>query len=166
VRISGTTLYLITRNLDTQSVSPTVFEFHVGAADLTGVSLSGSGSMRSDGILRAESFQASVSGSGDVRLELDIASELTATVSGSGDLVFSGAANHVNVTVSGSGTADLRAMPAQSAEALVSGSGEAYVYASDSLNARVSGSGDVFYYGAPQSVTRAVTGSGRITDRG
>ncbi|MCL2563521.1 MAG: DUF2807 domain-containing protein [Oscillospiraceae bacterium] len=165
VRISGTTLYLSTRSVNNQGMSPTVFQFRVGAADLTAVSLMGSGSIRSDGVIRAEAFEVSVMGSGDVRLEVDIADNLDAMVGGSGELVLSGAANHVHVTVSGSGTANLREVPVETGVVTVSGSGVARVYVSDDLTATVSGSGDVFYYGDPQRVTRTITGSGAIRGR-
>jgi len=150
VHISGTTLYLSTevRNI---SFSPTLFQFHVGAADLTAVSLTGSGHIRGEGVRYAPHFEATLTGSGDMFFELNIANDLTATVSGSGEIVLQGAATHANIAVSGSGEADLRALFAQSATATVNGSGEARVYAEESLSVTVTGSGDVFYYGNPQT---------------
>ena len=164
VRISGSTLYLSTQNI-TQSISPTVFRFHVGTTGLHAVNLTGSGSIRGDGILRADHFEAGVTGSGDVNLEVDIAGDLNAAVGGSGELVLRGSAAYVNISVSGSGTADLREVPVQNAEVRVTGSGDAHVRAAEDLRATVAGSGDIFYHGAPANVTRSVTGSGSISGR-
>jgi len=129
------------------------------------VHLAGSGGVRNDGVLYADTFEASVAGSGDMRLEVAITSHLDAVVSGSGELVLRGAADHVDITVSGSGVANLRGVSTQNAVVTVAGSGEANVYASAHLDARVSGSGDVFYYGDPPNVTRTITGSGSINGR-
>jgi len=162
VSISGTTLYIATRNVNNQGISPTVFQFHVGVADLVAVSVTGSGSVRGEGVRQADGFEASVTGSGDVRLAVDAVNDIDAIIGGSGEIVLSGTASHVNITVTGSGTADIRAVHAPTAEARVTGSGEAIVYAAESLTATVSGSGDIIYHGDPVDVTRSVTGSGSI----
>ena len=160
VRIVGETLYLSTRS---QNISPTVFRFYVGVNDLTGVSLTGSGSVRSNDIINADRFEASVSGSGDIRLEVDIVNNLDVAVAGSGQIVLTGAAEHLNVAIAGSGTANLRDLSAQNAAVAVSGSGRANVYAVNSLSAAVLGSGRIHYYGNPQNLNTNISGSGRIT---
>ncbi|MCL2368706.1 MAG: DUF2807 domain-containing protein [Oscillospiraceae bacterium] len=165
VRVSGNTLYLATRSVNNRGISPTVFQFHVGVADLTAVNLAGSGSIRNEGVLHTDTFEASITGSGDMGLDLEVTGDLDTTVGGSGRMVLRGTADHVNVTVSGSGTADLRGVPVQNASARVSGSGEARLYVTETLDATVSGSGDIFYHGNPQTVTQRITGSGSISGR-
>ena len=161
VYVSGTTLYLSVQNV-THMTSPTLFQFHVGVADLAAVRLAGSGSIRSDGVFRTDTFEAVVTGSGDIRLSVDIADEIDASVSGSGDILLSGSADRVNVVVAGSGTADLRNVSAGSAVASVAGSGVAIVYATGSVQATVTGSGNVIYHGDPPNVNTSVTGSGNV----
>jgi hypothetical protein len=126
------------------------------------VTLSGSGDIVGKKTLKASNFSTTMSGSGDITLEVE-AQNMTATMSGSGDMNLSGKAVDFNVTVSGSG--DIRAfdLEADNVEATVSGSADIKVTARENLKARVSGSGDITYRGNPAKVDTKTSGSGDIS---
>ena len=131
---------------------------------LTAVSLSGSGDVRSKNKIKATEFKSTLSGSGDIHLDID-AKEVTGEVTGSGDMVLKGQSEEFKCTVTGSG--DLNASDLESAivSAKVTGSGDCSVYCTASLEARVTGSGDISYYGDPKKKDTKVTGSGDISKR-
>jgi hypothetical protein len=75
----------------------------------------------------------------------------------------SGTADRVAVTVSGSGEAQLGAVVARDARAVVSGSGRIVLNATESLDASVPGSGSIVYSGEPEHVSSSITGVGVVT---
>lgn len=140
--VRGGTLHLGFEELT--SVSPTRLVFTVGVDDLTGISISGSGNVKADGI-QTDLLDIGVSGSGDLELE--------------------GEATRQEVGISGSGKyrgGDLRS---ETAEVNVSGSGDVTIWATDSLDVSVSGSGSVDYYGSP-AVNSSTSGSGSVNSLG
>jgi hypothetical protein len=106
---------------------------------------------------------ASVAGSGDIRVTGLKAESMEATITGSGDVTLKGAADRLRARITGSG--DLRAgdLAAKDVHVSVTGSGDATVRATEQLDASVTGSGDVHYYGNPPQVRKNVTGSGDIS---
>lgn len=125
------------------------------------IALSGSGSITGNTTLEADFFNTSISGSGDVLL--NVATEkLKIALSGSGDVNLSGSTNQLEIHVSGSG--DIRAyeLVANSVETIISGSADIQVTANESLVARVSGSGDVHYRGNPSKIDSKTSGSGNV----
>jgi hypothetical protein len=104
-----------------------------------------------------------LTGSGNI-LVSDIKTEsLTVTLSGSGNLLGSGTATSLDISVSGTGNARFTQLPANNVHAVVSGSGAIFVTATKSLDASIPGSGTIIYRGNPQQVTKSVTGPGAIT---
>ncbi len=134
----------------------------VPVESVSGVSLSGSGDIVGKTVLKSDNFKTSISGSGDISLEVE-AKSLDASMSGSGDLRLSGRATDFEVSVSGSG--DIRAydLEADFVEAQVSGSADIKVTAKEMLKARVSGSGDISYKGNPKKIDTKSSGSGDIS---
>ncbi len=130
--------------------------------DISKVSLVGSGDIDSRDAISADSFKASVVGSGDVILEVNSKS-LEAKVTGSGDLELSGSTDELEVRISGSGDFKGFDLEAQNTDASVSGSGDAKVVAKQSLRARVNGSGDIVYRGNPERQDTKTSGSGDIS---
>ncbi|MCK0162019.1 head GIN domain-containing protein [Allomuricauda sp. F6463D] len=126
------------------------------------VSLSGSGDVVGKTMIRSDSFNASMSGSGDVTLLVE-ADDLEASLSGSGDINLSGRATDFTVRVSGSGDIKAYDLEADFVKATVSGSADIKVTANESIDARVSGSGDIHYRGNPKKISSKASGSGDIT---
>lgn len=129
--------------------------------DLNSVSLTGSGDVLTSDVIKSETFETELTGSGDMILEVE-ATTIDAKITGSGDLKLSGKTTELEIKVTGSGDFSGKGLNAQNTQVYVSGSGDAIVYASKSLKARVNGSGDINYYGNPASTDTKVMGSGDI----
>ncbi|WP_395075588.1 head GIN domain-containing protein [Flavobacterium sp.] len=128
---------------------------------ISAVSLSGSGDVNTRNSIKADKFVATLSGSGDLNLEVD-AKDVQANLSGSGDVRLKGKSDKLTAKISGSGDVTANNLMATDVEASISGSGDIRVNCTGNLNARVSGSGDIFYSGEPQSKDTKVSGSGNI----
>jgi len=134
----------------------------VPVESINAVSLSGSGDIVGKKTIKTTNFNTSMSGSGDITLDLN-ASSISASMSGSGDINLSGSTTDFDVTISGSGDIKAYELEADNVDANVSGSADIKVTANESLKARVSGSGDIHYKGNPEKVDNKTSGSGDIT---
>jgi hypothetical protein len=119
-RIEGSALVIDTRD-NLQNNFP--MKVYVHTTELSEVKLSGSGLMHAEDII-----------TGDLEI----------TISGSGDIFFSGVAEHVQTSISGSGTMDLGLICTD-------------------LNADISGSGDMDIVGAANSGDIHISGSGSVS---
>jgi len=129
---------------------------------INSVYLSGSGDITSEKTLTADSFKATISGSGDISLDLAV-KELKTSISGSGDIELTGNTDIFDLSISGSGDIDAFKLAANHVDVSVSGSGDIKVTANKSIKARVSGSGDINYRGNPEKVDTKSSGSGDIS---
>ncbi|MEM1339518.1 MAG: head GIN domain-containing protein [Bacteroidota bacterium] len=134
----------------------------VPVESVDGVSLSGSGDIVSKTTLTSDNFKTSISGSGDITLQVE-AKSIDASMSGSGDINLSGKATDFEVSVSGSGDIKAYDLSAEFVDAQVSGSADIRVTANQMLKARVSGSGDIRYKGNPKKIDTKSSGSGDIS---
>ncbi|MHA7057343.1 head GIN domain-containing protein [Aquimarina sp. M1] len=130
--------------------------------DLDEVSLSGSGDIYGNDVIKASNFKTSVSGSGDIRLAVE-AIRMESYVSGSGDLELRGTTDNLECKVTGSGDVKAYDLKAKDVIASVTGSGDIKITSTASLKARVTGSGDIDYQGNPEREDKKVSGSGDIT---
>ena len=130
--------------------------------DINAVTLSGSGDIVGKTTLKANNFKTSISGSGDITLDVD-ANEVKATMSGSGDINLSGKTGDLEVRVSGSGDIKAYDLEADYVSAEVSGSADVKVTVNQTLKARVSGSGDISYRGNPKKIDSKTSGSGDVS---
>ena len=128
---------------------------------INAVGLSGSGDVISKDVIKSDNFEVSVSGSGDIELEVDT-NHLHASVSGSGDVDLSGTTNEFDASVVGSGDIDAYGLISDKASLKISGSGGMNLTVKKELEARVSGSGDIKYKGNPKIEDIKVSGSGNV----
>ncbi|MDR6844282.1 head GIN domain-containing protein [Flavobacterium granuli] len=126
------------------------------------VSLSGSGDVKSKNTIVGSKFVAKLSGSGDLTLDVKT-TDFESNLSGSGDVVLTGSSDNFVSKTSGSGDVDAINLTTKNANLTISGSGDMKVNCSQSLFARVSGSGDIQYKGDPQTKDTKVSGSGDIS---
>ena len=127
---------------------------------LKDVSLSGSGNF--DGIdkIVAPSFIATVSGSGDIRRNIEC-DNFSGKISGSGKIEFTGVSTDANIAISGSGKFSGNDFITKEAVVKISGSGNVNVWIENHLKATISGSGNINYSGEP-TIVASISGSGRI----
>jgi hypothetical protein len=95
-----------------------------------------------------------------MRLDL-VAARLTASIKGSGTMVFSGAAEEQCSEIKGSGDIQAFELKSKRVAVTIAGSGDCRVQATEELRARISGSGDVLYRGQPR-VESDIKGSGSL----
>jgi len=148
---------------EVKNIRPTVLTFHINAANLEGVSISGSGDITGNEEFNSESFYADIAGSGGIAMKVS-ANRLESNISGSGSIYLSGSANSYDPTITGSGDVDAFELQAQDSSVVITGSGNCRVNVSDRLRAKITGSGDVLYKGIPR-ISESITGSGKVKDR-
>jgi hypothetical protein len=142
------------------SFSFTKFQVDVYCPVLSGVSMSGSGSFEGMDIIIASTFNATISGSGEVNGTFECES-FSAKISGSGKMTVTGSSNDVNIGISGSGDYRGGDFQTKNATVSISGSGNVNVWVTDYLKVNISGSGKLNYRGEPE-INSSVTGSGWI----
>ena len=155
----GNTLHIGTKN--GYSLSFTKWLVDVYSPELTGISIAGSGTFKSEDIIVASKFNSSVSGSGRIEglIETD---NFSATISGSGRITVAGYSNDSSINISGSGRFSGLDFCINNANVRISGSGYADICVSDNLSANISGSGRIHYRGEPSIDPIIISGSGRI----
>lgn len=129
--------------------------------DFAGVSVSGSGTAVSKGMLKGGDVRVSVSGSGEIMIDLQ-ANDVECSVSGSGDIDLHGKGRTGAISISGSGDIDASDFETEAMTIKISGSGDAAVFATQEIESRISGSGSVRYKGDPDKVYNHSSGSGKL----
>jgi hypothetical protein len=114
---------------------------HVSAPELDAVATSGT-------------TKTSVTGIETNRFRLD--------TSGVAKTILSGRCRDATMALSGAGKLDARDFDCDNVEIAVSGSGKATVCATSSLAVRISGAGKIECYGNPDTVTKDISGAGRV----
>jgi hypothetical protein len=135
----------------------------VDLINLSGLSVSGSGDVTSDG-LRSAALKIAISGAGDIRLNQLAVDDLGIKVTGSGDIHFNGRTTRLAVAIAGSGDVDTAGLEADDVSISISGSGGANVNARKALTVSIAGSGDVVYSGDAVPKT-SIAGSGTVKKR-
>jgi hypothetical protein len=134
---------------------------YITAKALNALSVSGSGDMEVNGVIKSTSLNSQVSGSGSIKATIQV-SNFNAAVSGSGGITASGSASVSNLAVSGSGEFEGKNLKTDVTSVKVSGSGNLTVSVEKELNAKLSGSGNIRYSGNPK-VNQSKSGSGSIS---
>jgi hypothetical protein len=127
-------------------------------------SLAGSGDLKLDGKFTSRSdVKFSLSGSGNLKGEIN-APAVKASIAGSGDMNLKGETKEMSLSIAGSGNFEGDELLSENVNVNIAGSGDADVYASVKLDAKIAGSGNVNYKGTPQ-ISSSVAGSGSISKR-
>ena len=137
-------------------------EIYITTPVLNGLTLSGSGLIRTDSFL-SDDFRITLSGSGDIDALIST-DQLRANVSGSGTIFLEGDAFESECVISGSGKIKSYNFLQSHCNAAISGSGDMYVNVSNTIEASISGSGRVYYINHPV-VHTSISGSGRVIDK-
>lgn len=135
-------------------------QVYLTTPELHAARVGGSGYVELEDVFESDEFDASVSGSGDIKLRL-ATNRLTSEISGSGTITAAGVAAQHEVSISGSGKHNAFDLTTKEAEVDVSGSGTAELNVEDRLDVEISGSGRVYHQGSP-SINADVSGSGKV----
>lgn len=117
-------------------------DIYIQAKNFDSIIQSGSGNIQVDGKLKSSDFSSTVSGSGNMSLNVDT-ENFSAIVSGSGKIRAKGRAEHTNITVAESGGFDGSNLRSSVSNIKVSGSGNVSIEVDKELNALLSGSGSI-----------------------
>jgi hypothetical protein len=133
---------------------------HVTLPALAGATITGSGDMRVDRV-QGPAFAGSVTGSGDLTIASLAAEQASFTITGSGDITAAGHARQANASVAGSGDLRLAQLETEAATLAVAGSGDIGIRATQTAAVELRGSGDVTVAG-PAHCTINKSGSGDV----
>ena len=134
----------------------------VPVKEIEEVNLTGSGDIWNTDRLSARNFKISLTGSGDIKLNLH-SQEIHGDITGSGDVTLTGKTEKLLCKTTGSGDFKAYDLEAEEVDAQISGSGDMQVNASRYLKARISGSGDIKFRGNPEKQDFKTFGSGSIS---
>lgn len=115
---------------------------HVTVPALAAATLTGSGDMRVDRV-EGERFAATVTGSGDLQIARMRANDAAFAVTGSGGIRAAGTARRADIALTGSGDVQLGALEARTANVSLHGSGDIMAKAMETAQVQLMGSGDV-----------------------
>lgn len=136
-------------------------DVYITVKNLEGINLSGSGRVIGESKFEAEDLDLSVSGSGNMDLDV-FAANIESGISGSGSMDIAGVSDYHRVSISGSGKLDAQDMEVEKYKISISGSGSCRINVSKEIDANVSGSGNISYRGNPDKVYHHASGSGKI----
>lgn len=159
--VNGRSLKIRTRGVHSLRQNLPI-EINITTPELTGLSLSGSGLMKT-GSFDTNTFSINISGSGDIDTDV-YADKIKANISGSGIIYLEGDAVETDFVISGSGKIKSFNLLQDHCKAVISGSGDMYINVFETLNANISGSGRVFYVGHPVIHT-SISGSGEVVNK-
>ena len=120
---------------------------HVSVPSLDGASLSGSGNLRIDRA-EAETFAAQLAGSGDIQIGALRARRADFDIAGSGGITAGGQADEAEIDIAGSGDARLDALQTRRAKVSVAGSGDVSLRATETVEGDLLGSGNLTVHGS------------------
>jgi len=132
--------------------------FYVTVPRLDRVAAAGSGDVSVDQV-KGESFEGTVTGSGELSINAMDVDRASFAANASGDVVVVGTARETHVEIGGSGTVDGGGLRSKTASVVISGSGDVELAVDDTADVSVGGSGNVDISGTARcSVTRYASG--------
>ena len=136
----------------------------VAYQSLKSVTLGGSGNILGKNLFKADNFNVSVAGSGNVNIKVD-ANSVHASIGGSGNIDLEGKSNEFTCSIAGSGSIRAYELKTDEVHANIAGSGSIKTTVKTKIKAKLVGSGSVYYKGNPKYINNKSVGSGSIIDR-
>ena len=131
---------------------------------IDGISLGGSGNVKSEKTIKAENISFSIGGSGNIVTEVDAETVKTA-IGGSGDIKLTGKSNYLKSSIAGSGSIKAYGLQTNEVKANIAGSGSIRTTVKNKIKATVVGSGSIYYKGKPKYIDVNSIGSGDAIDK-
>lgn len=135
---------------------------YVPAQGVNNLELMGSGDIKNEGVLKSQTFDINLIGSGDIDLNNLTTEKTVVSLKGSGDVFLQGNSEILTANLEGSGDISAYEFIANEVNAVVKGSGDVEVYTKKSFVGQVDGSGDIKVKGKPANVSKSTKGSGNI----
>jgi hypothetical protein len=145
--------------------NPGPIDVYITVPQVDELTISGSGSIISEGKIDSRILDLAISGSGDIKLGDLKAEKVMSALSGSGNIHLTGNQNSVDlkIAISGSGNVKAIGFPVDNVDIKISGSGNCWVNPVKKLTVRLAGSGNVVYRGNP-SIDSNIAGSGKVKE--
>lgn len=159
--IEGNTLILKTKKGNWRDLGE--INVYITMPKVSSLSVSGSGELVCETSLRTSDIKLNVSGSGSVKIHKLESPDVSAIITGSGDINLAGTTNNqgqLDAMITGSGSFNAEELPVGIADINITGSGSARVNVLKELKTNITGSGNVQYKGNPM-VNANTTGSGK-----
>ncbi len=134
--------------------------FYITAPEYRELSFSGGVSVKSAGPLVSKKIELDFSGASEGILEIQ-SDILETSISGAGEMTFSGVAENHKIVVSGAAEIKAFDLRTKKTQMTISGAGDAEIHAEEELIVKISGAGDVVYKGDPV-VEKKISGAGSI----
>lgn len=134
---------------------------YITVKNLKAIAIDGSADITSQGKFVSDTMELSISGSGDISLELET-KVLEAAISGAGDIKLTGMAKTFSAAIAGAGDIKALDLISEKCHVSIAGSGDCQVNASQELEISIAGSGEVSYKGNPAKISNSVNGSGKV----
>jgi hypothetical protein len=135
-------------------------EVRLRLKELRRLSMSGAGTVESNGRLSCEELDLRLSGAGRMSLELQ-SRRVRVLLSGAGSVELSGQAEELELQLSGAGSIQAERLASKRARVRSSGAGQCRLQVAETLEATLSGVSSVLYRGSPRVESR-ISGVGRL----
>ncbi|MDO4224279.1 MAG: head GIN domain-containing protein [Bergeyella zoohelcum] len=136
-------------------------KIYIPAQNITSLKSIGSGNVSNVGVLKAEHFVCELSGSGNIKLNIDV-EKFNADLVGSGNMLIVGEATNVKYEYLGSGNVNAEKLITKNTEVDYAGSGNMKLYVTDTFSGEMLGSGNLIIKGNPKHKNYKDKGSGNI----
>ncbi|MBL0104138.1 MAG: DUF2807 domain-containing protein [Bacteroidetes bacterium] len=152
---------VISNDNDLKAKSP--ITIYITVKEICSIELSGSGNINGMNTLNCEHMTLRLSGSGDIRVNLDTKS-LKATLAGSGNVDLKGRAAETDLRITGSGNVNAKELNSFKSAISITGSGNGSVNVQSELDVNILGSGNLYYVSKPDHIQTKVLGSGKVSE--
>jgi hypothetical protein len=138
-------------------------DVYITMENIENLTISGSGSIKSETLVSSNNLSLIVSGSGNINVPELTVKNVSSVISGSGNISYAGKslAEDAKIVVTGSGNVNSNGLEVKKADVTITGSGDCNVYADEKLEVQITGSGSVTYKGKAL-IDANVTGSGKV----
>jgi len=143
-------------------IRPSQLTVYTCSHNLSQAEVSGSGKLRLKGEVNSKSMELAITGSGNILTDSLLCNNLTAKITGSGNLQLTGASNQSSYTITGSGNIKAFGYLVQELNCRITGAGNIEALVTKKLGANITGSGNIFYRGTPGLINQNVTGAGKV----
>ncbi|MBT8195471.1 MAG: DUF2807 domain-containing protein [Bacteroidia bacterium] len=137
---------------------------YITFVNINRIEQSGTGSIKGEGLINAETLKIENSGAGRSELEIQ-STDVSVELSGVGSVSLSGAANKLNADISGTGSIKASDLIVSKANANISGIGSLHIDVRDELAVDISGNGSVKYVTPPKVINKDISGLGKVGDK-